>query len=125
MFFPSSCISFTVFLPLSHTNLNPLANRAFANSVFYMPLQGITITEQNWVHNPRFHTTLSSYALKTMCLDQQRQTLLCFAYPGQNKTKKAFKIIPLLRDLNQKIHDGKLLRGFGFGLASNMIVIPG
>lgn len=44
-----------------------------------------------------------------MRLDQQRQAL-CYVLHMVDKT--ALKILPLLRDLNEKIHDRKLLRGF-------------
>lgn len=52
---------------------------------------------------------LSSYALKNMGLDEGRQTM-CYVLHTLDKT--AFKILPLLRDLNEEIQDGKLLRGF-------------
>ena len=47
---------------------------------------------------------LGCYVLKNMCLDLQRQTL-CYVLHTPDKT--AFKILPLLGDLSEKIRDGK------------------
>lgn len=62
---------------------------------------------------------LGGYALKNMCLDLQRQTL-CYVLHTPDKT--AFKILPLLRDLSEKIRDRKAFEGIYVQQRSNWLV---
>lgn len=83
-FFASSCISSS--LSLSHTKLNPLANRAFASSVIFFYATAlpnhhrITLRSQSTISHHAQQLCTKEYALRPTETDN----VLCFAYAGQN-----------------------------------------